>query len=182
MSNHNAAISAAQNRAWIYIRKTRTPDPYLDSLEKKLRSFAASQNLTVAGISIDFNQRRGGHGVSQMLREANERTFDILVVNSFDQLSDSQLSVFDIMACLDKKGIKACAPGGGFINYAKMKSDYDMERYMDGLEERRMARERMDCYMGDCEPEDYDGDDYGNKYDTNGWEKGKCPKECRRVW
>lgn len=182
MSNYNAASSAAQNRAWIYIRKTRTPDPYFDSLEEKLRSFAASQNLTVAGISTDFNQRRGGHGVSQMLWEANARTFGILVVNSLDQLSDSLLSVFDLMACLDKKGIKTCALSCGFFNYAKMKSDYDMERYMDGLEEQRMARERMDCYMGDCEPEDYDGDDYGNEYDPNGWEKEKRPKECRRVW
>ena len=177
MSNHNAASSAAQNRAWIYIRETRMPDPYFDSLEEKLRSFAASQNLTVAGISIDFNRRRGGHGVSQMLRAANEQTFDILAVNSLDQLSDSLLSAFDLMACLDKKGIKTCAPGYGVFNYAKMKSNYDMDRYMDGVEERRIVRERMDCYMGDCEPEDYDGD-YDFECNLNNWEK-KSPGLAR---
>ncbi|WP_275713616.1 hypothetical protein [Caproiciproducens sp. CPB-2] len=78
MKNHIEASSAAQKRAWIYIRKTHTPDSYYNSLEETLRSFAATQNLAVAGVSIDFNRRRGGYGVSQMLQAANEGAFDIL--------------------------------------------------------------------------------------------------------
>lgn len=170
MTSYNAASSSAQNRAWIYIRKTHTPDLYFDSLEEKLRSFAASQSLTVVGISIDFNQRRGGHGVSQMLRAANERAFDILVVNSLDQVSDNLLSAFDLRVCLDKKDIKVCAPGCGFFDFKKVKSNYDIDRFMDELEERRNARERAECSMGDSEPKDYKSD-YDSEFDLNGWEK-----------
>ena len=42
MKNHIEASSAAQKRAWIYIRKTHTPDSYYNSLEETLRSFAAT--------------------------------------------------------------------------------------------------------------------------------------------
>lgn len=182
MKNHIEASSAAQKRAWIYIRETHTPYPYYNSLEETLRSFAATQNLAVAGVSIDFNRRRGGYGVSQMLQAANEGAFDILVVNSLGQLSDSLLSAFDLMACLDKKGIRICAPGRGVFNFKKMKSDYDMDRFMDELEEGRTARARVECYMGDCEPEDYDSD-YKSDYDPNDWEKKKrSGLGCCRRW
>jgi hypothetical protein len=86
------------------------------------------------------------------------------------------------MACLDKKGIRICAPGRGVFNFKKMKSDYDMDRFMDELEEGRTARARVECYMGDCEPEDYDSD-YKSDYDPNDWEKKKrSGLGCCRRW
>lgn len=63
-----------------------------------------------------------------------------------------------------------------------MKSDYDMDRFMDELEEGRTARARMECYMGDCEPEDYDSD-CKSDYDPNDWEKKKrSGLGCCRRW
>jgi hypothetical protein len=86
------------------------------------------------------------------------------------------------MACLDKKGIRTCAPGRGVFNFKKLKSDYDMDRFMDELEEHRNARERAECYTGDCEPDDYDSD-YKSDCDPN--DRGKKKRsglECCGRW
>ena len=64
-----------------------------------------------------------------------------------------------------KRGVKT-----GMVNWEASQCCPDI--IMDELEEGRTARARVECYMGDCEPEDYDSD-YKSDYEPNDWEKKK---------
>jgi hypothetical protein len=179
--NKHTATATGQNdgkRAWIYIRMVRSPDPYYDMLEDSLRSYANEQAFALTGFSIDFNSRNGGHGLAQMLQAAKDNAFDVLLIKSMDQLNTTLLMSLDIMTCLENQGIQIWSPGRGRYDTKKMSTSYDIDRFLDDLEERRYAREIRESYFGDCEPEDYDSDDgivednYGDEYHPEEWEKG----------
>ncbi|MDD3227824.1 MAG: recombinase family protein [Oscillospiraceae bacterium] len=170
-SSELAASQDAGKRAWIYIRVARSPDPYYETLEDSLRSYASEQEFTLTGFSIDFNSKNGGHGLAQMLQAAKDNAFDVLLIKSMDQLNTTLLMSLDIMTCLDNQGIKVWSPGRGCYDIKKMATDYDVDRFLDDLEERRYSRELRESYLGDCEPEDYDGDDYDDDYHPEAWEK-----------
>jgi hypothetical protein len=181
----NAAAEDTGKRAWIYIRSVRSPDPYYDTLEDSLRSYANEQAFTLTGFSIDFNSRNGGHGLAQMLQAAKDNAFDVLLIKSMDQLNTTLLLSLDIMTCLENQGVQIWSPGRGRYDTKKMSIDYDVDRFLNDLEERRYAREIRDSYFGDCEPEDYDSDDdtveddYGDEYHPEEWEKGTVKHAVR---
>jgi hypothetical protein len=185
IENNTFRNNEQEKRAWIYIRMTRSPDPYYDTLEDTLRSLAGENQFTLTGFSIDYHSRNGGHGIAQMLQAAKDGAFDVLLVKSLDQLNTSLLMGLDIMTCLDNQGIQIWAPGRGAYDIKKIKSDYDIDMFLDNLEERRYARELRESYMGDCEPEDYDSDDdtveddYGDEYHPEEWEKGTVKHAVR---
>ena len=165
-----AASQDAGKRAWIYIRIPHNHEPRFDSLEKDLRAYAGEQEFSLMGFSIDFNSRNGGRGMVQMLQAAKEDAFDVLLIRSLDQLNTTLLMSLDIMTCLDNQGIQIWSPGRGRYDVKKMSAAYDLDKYLDDLEDRRYARELRECYMGDCEPGDYDDDDYGDDYHPEAWE------------
>ena len=102
----------------------------------------------------------------------------VLLIKSMDQLNTTLLLSLDIMTCLENQGVQIWSPGRGRYDTKKMSIDYDVDRFLNDLEERRYAREIRESYFGDCEPEDYDSDDgivednYGDEYHPEEWEKG----------
>ena len=181
-TNHTAPATdpEAGKRAWIYIRMVRSPDLYYDTLEGSLRAYADEQEFTLTGFSIDFHSKSGGHGLAQMLQAAKDNAFDVLLIKSIDQLNTTLLMSLDIRTCLDNQGVQIWSPGRGRYDINQMSSDYDLDRFLDGLEERRYTMERRESYFGDCEPEDYDEDDYSDEYHPEDWEKHKIEKIVRR--
>ena len=52
IENNTFRNNEQEKRAWIYIRMTRSPDPYYDTLEDTLRSFAGENQFTLDRKSV----------------------------------------------------------------------------------------------------------------------------------
>ena len=87
--------------------------------------------------------------MAQMLQAAKEDAFDVLLIRSLDQLNTTLLMSLDIMTCLDNQGIHIWSHGRGRYDVKKMSDAYDLDKYLDDLEDRRYARELRECYMGE---------------------------------